>query len=159
MKPPAYTPPTSEELKKFGWIVGGIFLFLGAVFLVFFLFVNGKHPIKAGICLSIGGLLVLLASIPPLRNGGLMRGIHRAWVKLAIFLGKYVGHYVGIAVFALLFFVIFTPVSFIARVVGFDPLGVRRHRRADSYWHRRHGALTSDHYEKQFPMETPSNES
>jgi len=154
-----YSPPTPQELKKFGFTVGGIFCFLGTVFLCFYLFVNQKHPIKATVFLSIGVFLIFLTAIPPLRTSGLMVAIHKGWIHLAIFLGKYVGRYVGIAIFAILFFVVFFPFGFVARLFGFDPLGVRKFKKADSYWHKRERALTSDHYERQFPMETPHDES
>ncbi len=155
----SYSPPTPQELKKFGLTVGGIFFFLGTVFLVFFQFVNGKHPIKAAVFLSVGTFLILMAAIPPLRSSGLMIGLHKVWIHLAMFLAKYVGHYVGIAIFSVLFFLIFMPVSGIARILGFDPLGLRKHGQVDSYWHPRKAALTSDHYEKQFPMEKSHDES
>ncbi|MCB9770835.1 MAG: hypothetical protein H6752_21740 [Candidatus Omnitrophica bacterium] len=158
MQPPAYTPPTPDELKKFGFTVGGIFFFLGSVFLIFFLFVNQKHPIKAAIFLSIGCFLILMSAVPPLRTSGLMFAIHKGWLKLAAFLARYVGHYVGMAIFGILFFLVFFPFGFVARLFGFDPLGVRRYRQAESYWHPRERALTSDHYERQFPMETPHDE-
>ncbi len=159
MQPPAYQVPTPLELKKFGFTVGGIFCFLGSVFLIFFLFVNQKHPIKATVCLSLGVFLILMAAIPPLRTSGLMFAIHKGWLKLAAFLAKYVGRYVGLGIFSILFFVVFFPFGFVARLFGFDPLGIRKHRHTESYWHPRERALTSDHYERQFPMETPHDES
>jgi len=158
MQPPAYTPPTPQELKKFGFTVGGIFCFLGLVFLTFFL-LHGGHRIKTTVFLSIGVFLILMSAIPPLRTSALMFAIHKGWLKLAAFLAKYVGRYVGLAIFSILYFLVFFPFGGIARLFGFDPLGIRKHRHSESYWHPRERALNSDHYERQFPMETPEDES
>lgn len=149
---PASTP-TAQELKKFGWTIGSIFLVLGILLAISFR-LNGKaHTgIFAGMFIPVGALLILLGSIPGLRESGLMRALYRGWMAFAAFLGKYVGHYVGLAVFTLIYWILFTPVSLIARLVGFDPLGLRSHRKVDSYWRRREGALSSDHYEKQFDL-------
>ena len=145
--------PTSQELKKFGWTIGGIFLVLGILLLVSFLIRGKTHSgIFSALFIPFGALLILLGTVPGLRNSGLMRVIHRGWMGLAAFLGKYIGHYVGIAVFALIYWILFTPVSLVARLVGFDPLGLRKHRKVDSYWRPREAALSSDHYEKQFDL-------
>ena len=71
----SYSPPTPQELKKALSAVGGIFFFLGTVFLVFLQFVNGKHPIKAAVFLSVGTFLILMAAIPPTRSRGLLLGL------------------------------------------------------------------------------------
>jgi hypothetical protein len=154
MKPASpVSTPTSQELKKFGWTIGGIFLVLGLLLLLSFLAKGKTHSgIVAVLFLSFGALLVLLGSVPGLRESGAMRVIHRGWMGFAAFLGKYVGHYVGLAVFTLIYWILFTPVSLVARLVGFDPLGLRSHRKVDSYWRPREGALSSDHYEKQFDL-------
>jgi hypothetical protein len=54
------------------------------------------------------------------------------------------------AAFALIYWLLFTPGSLIGRLVGFDPLGLRKHGKADTYWHDRKFPLSSTHYEKQF---------
>jgi hypothetical protein len=157
MQNPLTSTPSSDDLKKFGWSIGGVFLLLGAIFLCLFLF-NGKHVVKSSVCLSVGAFLVVMGTVPPLRNSGLMLSVYRGWLKLAAFLARYVGHYVGLAVFALIYWVLFTPVSLVMRVVRFDPLGLRKHGKASTYWHDREFPLSSDHYEKQFAiMEEPSD--
>lgn len=154
MKPAPQKPIlSSHELKKFGWTIGGIFLVLGGLLWLSFFIRGAVHSgVIAGLFTPLGALLVILGSIPSLRESGLMLAIHRGWMALAAFLGKYVGHYVGMAVFTLIYWILFTPVSFIARMVGFDPLGLRKHRQADTYWRPREAALSSRHYEKQFDL-------
>jgi hypothetical protein len=145
--------PTSQELKKFGWTIGGIFLTLGILLLVAYLIRGRAHSgVFSALFIPLGALLIFLGSVPGLRESGLMLAIHRGWMALAAFLGKYVGHYVGMAVFTVIYWILFTPVSLIARLVGFDPLGLRKHRKADTYWRPREAALSSRHYEKQFDL-------
>lgn len=157
MPKPLTQTPSSDDLKKFGWSVGGVFLLLGAVFLGLFLY-NGGHVIKTSVCLSLGAFLVVMGTVPPLRNSGLMLSIYRGWLKLAAFLARYVGHYVGMAAFALIYWVLFTPVSLIMRIVRFDPLGLRKHGKASTYWHDREFPLSSNHYEKQFAIMEESSD-
>jgi hypothetical protein len=146
-------PATPEELRKFGCQIGGIFLVLGLVFLYSYLF-REKGPLLMVICLGLGVYLVSFAVISP----AMLAGFNRFWWKLSDFLGRYVGHYVGMAFFTLLYWILFAPVALIMRVVGFDPLGMRSHRKAATYWHDRPRALSSDHYERQFSVEKKDHE-
>lgn len=141
---------TPAELRKFGFQIGGIFL---AVCLLFTWRKGWTHPV-ALVAGALGVYLVAFAAIRP----SLLAGFNRYWWKLSGFLAKYVGHYVGMVFFTLIYWVLFTPVALIMRIVGFDPLGVRRHRKASTYWHERPHPLSSDHYERQFSVEKRDHE-
>ncbi len=72
-----------------------------------------------GILLVIAGLFV-----PPAA-----RAFHRAWMRLAAFLG----HVNSRVLLTLMYYLVFTPYGFVTRLVGRDPLR-RRGARGESYW-------------------------
>jgi len=129
-------PATTAELRKFGLTIGGIFLVLTLV-----LFFRGRTPVMA----AAGVLAVYLLSFA-IADPDKLAGFHRGWWK-----GTFVvGHYMGVFWFSVIYWILFTPAAFAAGLFGFDPLGTKRFRKADSYWHDRPTALSSDHYEKQY---------
>jgi hypothetical protein len=136
MNLPPIPEATPKELRKFGWTVGGVFLVLTG-FLVW-----RDHPILSTVTGVLSAYLLIFGTLAPTW----LEAFHNKWWKGALF----IGHYMGMVAFTIIYVVLFTPVSLIARVVGFDPLGLRTHRKAESYWHTREGALSSDHYEYQF---------
>jgi hypothetical protein len=144
MPTPNRNPSTPQELRKFGYQIGGIFLALSALFLW-----RKGVGILCVVTALLGTYLVVFGALKP----ELLAGFNRFWWKLSDFLGRYVGHYVGLAFFTILYWILFAPVAVIMRIVGFDPLGLRRHRNAASYWHERPAPLSSDHYEHQFSIE------
>ncbi len=149
MLPPNRTPSTPQELRKFGLQIGGIFLTLSALYL----WRKGTGIISMATAL-LGAYLVVLGALKP----DLLAGFNRFWWKLSGFLARYVGHYVGLGFFTILYWILFAPVAVIMRIVGFDPLGLRRHKTAPTYWHERPWPLSSDHYEHQFSIEKRDHE-
>lgn len=143
-------PSTPQELRRFGYQTGGIFLVIAALFL----WRKGLGNPVFVVTAALGAYLVLFALARP----ELLTGFSRFWWKLSDFLGRYVGHYVGLAFFTILYWILFAPVAIIMRIVGFDPLGLRRHKSASSYWHERPWPLSSDHYEHQFSIEKRDHE-
>jgi len=91
--------------------VGGLFAVLGGLLLL-------RHRnAAAAVALALGGLLLLLAALFP---AGLA-GPHRAWLALAIVLGR-----VNSAIFLFLtFFLVLTPLGFVLRLLGRDELSRR----------------------------------
>lgn len=150
MLPIKRNPPTIQELRKFGLQIGGIFLALSALFL----WRKGSGSLMFMITAILGTYLVVFGAVKP----GFLAGFNRFWWKLSEFLGRYVGHYVGLAFFSILYWILFAPVAVIMRIVGFDPLGLRRHKTAPTYWHERPWPLSSDHYEHQFSIEKRDHE-
>jgi hypothetical protein len=123
--------------REFGFIVGGILILLSAWWMY-----RGKFHLVAPITLPLGSALVLLGLVLP-------RALvypNKAWMALAEAL-SFVSTRV---ILAFVFFIIVTPIGFVKRLSGWDPL----HRRAaasDSYWQpyseRQHDAR---HYEKMY---------
>jgi hypothetical protein len=109
-----------SEARKFGYVVGGLFLGIGLLLLLW------RHRTAAGVLLSIpGALLVFLAAVAP----ALLAGPHRAWLKLAHVLGTIN----GFLFLSIVFFLILTPLGFVLRLFGRDELR-RRGPAPDSMW-------------------------
>lgn len=123
--------------REFGLIVGGVLVLLSAWWMY-----RGKFHGVSQITLPVGAGLVLLAFILP-------RALvlpNKAWMALAEVL-SFVSTRI---ILAFVFFVIITPIGFVKRLFGWDPL----HRRAaasDSYW-KPYSERQRDprHYEKMF---------
>ncbi len=123
--------------REFGFIVGGVLIVLSAWWIY-----RGKFASVAPITLPLGAVLVLLGLAFP-------RALvlpNKAWMALAEALA-FVSTRV---ILAFVFFVIITPIGFVKRSFGWDPL----HRRAaasDSYW-QPYSERQRDprHYEKMF---------
>jgi len=123
--------------REFGLIVGGVLVLLS-----FWWLYRGKFPTLSQVTLPLGGFLVLLGLIFP---AGLVWP-NKAWMALAEGLSFVTTR----IILAFVFFVIVTPIGFIKRLFGWDPL----HRRAaasDSYW-LPYSERQKDprHYEKMF---------
>jgi len=123
--------------REFGLIVGGVLLLISGWWLY-----RGKFPTLSHVTLPLGGLLVLLGLIFP----AALVWPNKAWMALAEVLSFVTTR----IILAFVFFVIVTPIGFIKRLLGWDPL----HRRAaasDSYW-LPYSERQKDprHYEKMF---------
>lgn len=123
--------------REFGLIVGGVLLLLSAWWIY-----RGKFHLITPFILPIGGLLVLLGLIFP-------RALvypNKAWMALAEVL-SYLSTRI---ILAFVFFVIVTPIGFIKRLTGWDPLN-RRAPSSESYW-RPYSERQKNprHYEKMF---------
>jgi hypothetical protein len=123
--------------REFGLIVGGVLTLLSCWWLY-----RGKFPTLSHITLLLGGLLVLLGL-------GFPKALvwpNRAWMALAGVLSFVTTR----ILLAFVFFVIVTPIGFVKRLFGWDPL----HRRAgssDSYWRPYSERQRNPrHYEKMF---------
>jgi len=123
--------------REFGLIVGGALVMLSAWWMY-----RGKFHRAAPITLPLGGLLVLLGLAFP-------RALvypNKAWMALAEGL-SFVSTRI---ILAFVFFAIVTPIGFVKRLSGWDPLH-RRAPAADSYW-QPYSERQRDprHYEKMF---------
>ncbi len=123
--------------REFDLIVGGVLMLLSAWWLY-----RGKFDSVAPITLPLGSLLVLLGLVFP----RVLVYPNKAWMTLAEGL-SFVSTRI---ILAFVFFVIVTPIGFVKRLSGWDPL----HRRAaasDSYW-KPYSERQRDprHYEKMF---------
>ncbi len=123
--------------REFGLIVGGMFVLLSSWWVY-----RGKFVHVYPVTLPLGALLVLLGLIFP-------RALvlpNRAWMALAEVL-SFISTRV---ILALVYFLVLTPIGFIKRLSGWDPL----HRRApasDSYWQPySERQRNTRHYEKMY---------
>ena len=123
--------------REFGLIVGSILALLGAWWLY-----RGKFVYAGPVSLSLGGLLIICGLLLP----RVLVFPNKAWMSLAEVLA-FVNTRIILAV---LFFLLFTPIGLVKRLLGWDPLN-RREGRRDSYW-RPYSVRQRDsrHYEKMF---------
>jgi hypothetical protein len=113
---------TPRDLRKFGLVVGGVFLGLGLFFLL-------RHKPWWPWFVWPGAPLVVLGAILPRT----LKWVYVAWMTLALFLGVVV----STILLTLFFFVVVTPIGLIARLVGKDFLSQKLEPAAASYWIRR----------------------
>ena len=125
-----------RELRNFGLLVGGVFAALGLILLL-------RHRPAAPYCLGIGGFLMAFGLLAP----RVLKYIYIAWMALAFVLGFIVS---GILL-TLFFFLVITPIGWVARCFGNDFLSLKLDRRTPSYWlpRERKTKKPSD-YERQF---------
>jgi hypothetical protein len=109
----------SRELRQFSWLVGGIFLLIGAA---------GWHFDKGWfeIPLWIGGPLFALGSLIPI----VVKPFYYAWMGLAVVMG-FVMTRVLLTVF---FVVVICPVGFFFKLIRRDALHRKLDRGASTYW-------------------------
>ncbi len=125
-----------RELRKSGLLVGGVFTALGVVSWL-------RHKPAAPWLLTPGVLLMVFGLLAPRT----LKYIYLAWMSLAIVLGFVVSN-ILLTVF---FFVVITPIGFIARCSGKDFLGLKLDPKAASYWLPREKKLRKpEEYERQF---------
>ena len=123
--------------REFGLIVGGIFLLLSGWWIY-----RGKFHTVSQVTLPLGAALVLLGLVFP-------RALvypNKAWMALAEVL-SFVSTRI---ILAFVYFVIVTPIGFVKRLFGWDPLN-RRAPRSESYWRPYSDRQRNPrHYEKMF---------
>ena len=123
--------------REFGLIVGGMCLLLSAWWIY-----RGKFHLLTQITLPAGALLVLFGIVFPQA----LFYPNKVWMTLAEGM-SYVSTRV---ILAFVYFFIITPIGFVKRMTGWDPLH-RRAPRSESYWRtyseRQHNPR---HYEKMF---------
>jgi hypothetical protein len=108
-----------RDLRKFGLMVGGVFLGLGLIFYL-------RHKPWWPWLVWPGAPLVVLGAVLP-RS---LKWVYVAWMTLAMILGAIVS---TILLTALFFFVV-TPIGLVARLAGKDFLSRRLDSSAVSYW-------------------------
>jgi hypothetical protein len=76
--------------------------------------------------LAVSAGFLLIGLVAP----GVMHGANVLWMKFAALLSRFTNPIIT----GLMFFVIFTPVGWLMRLAGRDPLRLRLDPRAKSYW-------------------------
>ena len=126
----------TAALRKFGLVVGGVFLALGLLFL-------WRHPNRTPYFAWPGGILVVLGAVLP--RG--LRWIYIGWMSLAFIMGFVMAH----VILTLFFFLVITPVGLVARLAGKDFLSLKLDRATKSYWlPREQKTRKPEDYERQF---------
>ena len=113
-------PASGRELRSFGLTVGGVFLAFGLWWIY-----RRKFGVVAPVFAGSGGVLILLAVIAP----AVLARPRRAWMALAEGLAFMMTR----VILLLVFFLVVTPIGWIRRALGGDPLR-RRAAPAASYW-------------------------
>jgi hypothetical protein len=60
----------------------------------------------------------------------------RGWYRLSLRLGFYSSQFIGRCVLAVFFIFILTPIGFVLRLMGKDPLQLKRPHNVTTYWHQ-----------------------
>jgi Saxitoxin biosynthesis operon protein SxtJ len=127
---------SSKDLRKFGITVGLVFILLA--FLLF-----RKH---SGVYISIGilgAILFLIGLVFPI----ILKPLHKVWMTIAILIGWIMTR----LILMLFFFIILTPISFLARLFGKRFLDLKIDYSKKSYWElREKKKLSKGDYERQF---------
>ena len=78
--------------------------------------------------LALLGLVAICAVLQPRWFWG--------WYRLSLRLGFYSSQFIGRCVLAVFFIFILTPLGFVLRLTGKDPLQLKRPHNAATYWHQ-----------------------
>ncbi len=108
-----------KELRKFSWVVGGVFALIAAV-----AWYNGKtwYPVP----LWIGVPLLVVGTVVPRA----VKPLYYAWMSMAIVLGFVMTR----IILTIFFFLVLTPVGLVFRLLGRDLLHREIDRQAPTYW-------------------------
>jgi hypothetical protein len=130
-------PVGRRELRKFGLVVGAVFLLLALWF-------GWRGRTFYPVFLVPGLPLVILGALLPQA----LKSVYRGWMTLALVLGLVVSS----VVLTLFFYLVVTPVGLLARIVGKDFLNRKLRAEARSYWIARESGTPRDSgaYERQF---------
>jgi hypothetical protein len=120
------------KLRGFGVTVGLVLAVLSLIYR------KGGGPVPIGLG-TVGIVLVLAGLTFP----QILLGAYRIWMGFALALGWIVSR----IILTILFYLVMTPVSLIARLAGKEFLDVRWNRKRNSYWIDRDTTKTVDHEE------------
>ncbi len=127
---------TKKDLRKFGITVGSVIVALAIVFY----FLDKSYYIYFGVA---GLFLIVTGLLSPV----ILRPLNKVWMSLAVVLGWLSSRIILIIVF----YLVLTPISFIAKISGKKFLDLKYKPEEDSYWIKRE-IIKPDrsYYEKQF---------
>jgi hypothetical protein len=121
---------THEELTREHEIRGSSNRNFGLVFTAFWLLFAlaplRKHGAVREWGLVLSAVFLVLSILRPIW----LQPLNRLWTQLGLLLGRIVTP----VVMAVLFFVVFTPVAFLVRLLGKDPLRLALNVQAHTYW-------------------------
>ena len=113
---------TNKDLRKFGLTVGGVLAAIAALIFYF------EKP-SAIYFAIIGGFLILAGIIYP----KILKLLNKVWMSLAIVLGFIMSR----VILTVLFYLVLTPISFLAKLVGKKFMVLKYNKSANTYWEKR----------------------
>ena len=113
--------PSRRELLVFGLL---LLIFAGIVGgLIWYKF---ESPgIAQKVWIAGAALVALFYAVPPIR-----RPLYLGWMYAAFPIGFVVSH----VILGVVYYLVFTPIGLLMRLVGYDPMSRKMDRRAASYW-------------------------
>ena len=127
--------PSSRNLRVFGAALTVLGLFLA-------LLLRGEsreYPLAAALLAVLGGGAALF-------RPGLLRPLYLILQVLTWPLGLALSH----LLLAVMFYLVLTPIGFLRRAAGRDPLGLRRKEAGGTFWVKREGNPKKERYFSQF---------
>ena len=125
-----------RALRKFGLLVGGVFLLLGGWF------IYRQKP--AWPYFMLPGALLFAAGLVFPRS---LKHPYIAWMSLGFLLGLFVSK----VILTVFYYVVITPIGLIARLCGQDFLSLKRNSGATTYWVMKPtDSRSPQQYEQQF---------
>ena len=113
-----------KELRKFGITVGVVLVLIGFAFQL--IWDNYTIYMVLGI---IGAFLIFFGILIP----AALLPVQKAWMILAVVLGFIMTR----VILSILFYLIVTPIGFVAKIVGKDFLNKKIDKTKKTYWHKR----------------------
>jgi len=127
---------SKKDLRKFGLTVGIVLLMISVILFLF----DKSSYVYFGI---IGGILVLTGILFP----SLLKPVNKVWMTLALILGWFMSR----VILTILFYLVLTPIGFIAKIFGKRFLSLKIDNESKSYWEKREGRSPNiTEYERQF---------
>ncbi len=127
---------TLPSNKKFGYFFSVIFLITS----IYFYFTNNLSTS------FILGFFFLIFFFITLIKAELMLPLNKLWMKIGLIMGMIVSP----IVLGVIFYGIFTPISFFFRLIGRDELSLKM-KKKKSYWKKRElSNITSESFKQQF---------
>jgi saxitoxin biosynthesis operon SxtJ-like protein len=125
-----------RDLRKFGLMVGGVFIAIGLLFLL-------RHKPSYPFFLWPGVALVLFGALVPRA----LKYFYIAWMTLAFALGFVMAR----IILTVGFFLLVTPIALVGRLFGKDFLNRKWQREATTYWIRCEAApKNAESYQQQY---------
>jgi hypothetical protein len=138
--------PTAKELRQFGFIALGAFGVLGALLywhvVPLWRVFGAATPTVAYVIWSLGALSAVLSMVAPKMNRPLFVGLSVVAYPIGVVMS-----YVIMGAF---FFLILTPLGWLFRLAGRDPLRRRLDAAAKTYWIQHKSAGKTSRYFGQF---------
>ena len=113
---------TKKDLRKFGLTVGIVLVAIGALLI----YLEKSSAIYFTL---IGGLLILLGILFP----QLLKPLNKIWMGLAIVLGFIMTR----VILTTLFYLVITPIGFLAKIFGKKFMLLKYDKSAKTYWEKR----------------------